>query len=658
MKVNIGKNTLGDSNKMSLNLREYGRSTHDLSYAWRSTMGVGTLVPSMKLLALPGDTFEINIESKILTVPTTGPLFGSFKFQTDVFTCPIRLYNALLHNNALNIGLDMKKVKFPILENAGSMHFLSYNKTYQYNPTGLVFNMGMKGLPTYMDADRGESYCNLIPFMAYYDIFKNYYANKQEKKYFQFLKKKYEDNYNLNEAINLLKISQTPSENILIIEKGYEKTLNESIVEVENDTNQHTFHLSLSSFNQEGLFSTREVNNLGNGKRYIVYELTEEGNKKLVANKLYKKSDGAFYGLAEIGIYEPSSITETLTSEVPEQFELEEIDTMREYVLSQGSKAITIDPNNQSIQELKLLYRLFDENNYISDNSGLIIKTHMSDIFNNWINTETISGSNGISELTKVNTSQGYFTIDTLNLAKKVYEMLNRIAVSGGTYKDWIETVYTTDYYFRAETPVYEGGFSCEIQFEEVVSQSANTETNEPLGTLAGRGISSNEKGGNIVIKVNEPCYIIAISSITPRVDYSMGNDWDMSLTNMDDIHKPQLDGIGFQDLSAETMCWGAYRYSIGKQPAWINYMTNFNKTAGKFAVGESQSFMVLNKIYNNGETEQDDTLRAGFTSYIRPSDFNYIFAESDDAAHNFWVQIGFGIQSRRVMSAKEIPNP
>ena len=35
MKVNIGKNTLGDNNKMSVALKEYGRSTHDLSYAWR-----------------------------------------------------------------------------------------------------------------------------------------------------------------------------------------------------------------------------------------------------------------------------------------------------------------------------------------------------------------------------------------------------------------------------------------------------------------------------------------------------------------------------------------------------------------------------------------------------------------------------------------------
>ena len=76
-------------------------------------MGVGTLVPCMKLVGLPGDTFDIDIDTKVLTHPTVGPLFGSYKLQIDIFTAQFRLYNAMLHNNAINIGLDMSKVKLP-----------------------------------------------------------------------------------------------------------------------------------------------------------------------------------------------------------------------------------------------------------------------------------------------------------------------------------------------------------------------------------------------------------------------------------------------------------------------------------------------------------------------------------------------------------------
>ena len=56
----------------------------------------------------------------------------------------------------------------------------------------------------------------------------------------------------------------------------------------------------------------------------------------------------------------------------------------------------------------------------------------------------------------------------------------------------------------------------------EVVSNSAAGD--EPLGTLAGRGVTTGrQKGGHIRIKVTEPCYIMCICSITPRY-----RDWEI----------------------------------------------------------------------------------------------------------------------------------
>ena len=82
-------------------------------------------------------------------------------------------------------------------------------------------------------------------------------------------------------------------------------------------------------------------------------------------------------------------------------------------------------------------------------------------------------------------------------------------------------------------------------------SQSAN----EPLGTLAGKGVmGSKHKGGQIIVKCNEPCYVMGIVSLTPRIDCSQGNDWDYQLESWDDLHKPSLDQIGFQDLNAEQL--------------------------------------------------------------------------------------------------------
>ena len=55
VKKTIGKNTLGDNNKMKVAMRDYERSTHNLSYIWRNTQAPGTLVPCMKILATPLD---------------------------------------------------------------------------------------------------------------------------------------------------------------------------------------------------------------------------------------------------------------------------------------------------------------------------------------------------------------------------------------------------------------------------------------------------------------------------------------------------------------------------------------------------------------------------------------------------------------------------
>ena len=69
---------------------------------------------------------------------------------------------------------------------------------------------------------------------------------------------------------------------------------------------------------------------------------------------------------------------------------------------------------------------------------------------------------------------------------------------------------------------------------------------------------------------------------------------------------------------------------------------------------------MVLNRYFDVKKI--DNTAESGVkvyntSSYIDPSQYNYIFAETGTKSMNFWVQIGFGIEARRVMSASQIPN-
>ena len=99
--VTLGGERLGGGKKMKVHLHNYERSTHNLSHVLRTTMSPGTLVPFLKQVALPGDTFDIELNADVMTSPTIGPLFGSFQLQYDVFVAPIRLYQAMLHMNML-----------------------------------------------------------------------------------------------------------------------------------------------------------------------------------------------------------------------------------------------------------------------------------------------------------------------------------------------------------------------------------------------------------------------------------------------------------------------------------------------------------------------------------------------------------------------------
>ena len=300
--------------------------------------------------------------------------------------------------------------------------------------------------------------------------------------------------------------------------------------------------------------------------------------------------------------------------------------------------------------------------------AGLGIKTYLSDRFNNWLSTEWIDGEGGIADISSVDVSDGMLKMDALILAKKIYDMMNRIAVSDGSYQAWQEVIYDEKALRIAESPMYVGGMSSEIVFDEVVSNSATED--QPLGTLAGRGAERRARGGNgIKIKVREPSYIIGIVSLTPRVDYSQGNKWDTTLKTWDDFHKPNLDQIGFQELIQEQMAWWTTRKvvgldqfvqrSAGKQPAWINYMTNVNEVRGNFAVRDNEMFMTLNRRYEYEYIPgtQDQAIIADMTTYIDPSKFNNVFAQTSLDAQNFWIQLSVDITARRKMSAKVMPN-
>lgn len=679
MKKTLGGDRIRSESKMEVYLPNFGRSSHNVGKIIRTSQACGTIVPYWCQIGMDGTTFYIDITTKVKTLPTTGPVFGSFKHQIDVFVIPIRLYIAALHNNALGVGLNMSKVLLPQFQvyTANTSIYEEDVNRGQVNPSSLLSYLGIKGF----GHSRVNQYLRRFPAifnLAYWDIFKNYYANKQEEKAYVItgithIWKK----LSVDDGVKPLKtwtenlsatytITPTADKPMYIILEFEENVSPDIVGEIQFLTNVPG--------------ATQKLNNLTKLGDSFVFERTDpealgvkEPSNPRKAVKVFaykvKQTIKIAYNEDKAGQYAitmPDNQKIKLT-----EFPLKNIDEERTKILAAPSTSAYIVsdgtlPYGASTGPIDLpnydRTKTYTSSLSWFSQAGLAVKTYLSDRFNNWLNTEWIDGTTGgINAITAVDVSDGKLTMDALILQKKIFNMLNRVAITDGTYQAWREATYGIRSTTLPESPIFCGGMQSEIAFDEIVSNSATDE--EPLGTLAGRGVATMYKSGRgLKIKCTEPCMIMALGSITPRVDYSQGNKWWTRLQNMDDFHKPTLDAIGFQELIAEeAAAWSTettenytHTYqSLGKQPSWIEYTTDVNETYGEFAAGMPLAFMCLNRVYEQGINRTISNA----STYIDPTIYNNIFAESRLSSQNFWVQVAFDVTARRVMSAKQIPN-
>lgn len=653
----LGKNTLGDNNKMKVAMRDYDMSTHDISTVFRSSVGVGMLVPFCKILCQKGDIIDLNLINKTLSQPTLGPLFGSFKLQHFMFFGGFRLYNSWLHNNRTGIGMKMSDIKLPMMlaETYGSASEAKTN----ISSSALYKYLGWsKSRRKGTDSTLGV-YKNGVPLLLYLDIFKNFFANTQENKFYMI------SNVGSEPTIKA-GFGGATSADYKLPKTGLNVTLkNTDVVKIIIPSNVKNYKDAWSSI----VFAIKD-NKTGSGTQVTADKLTTDATKPTITlnnfNSLYPN------GGTLVSILLNST---TAFGAFLKQYKLETLDQIRDVILhKKGNETlklhgVNLDADQNGSIELR---NMFDD--LIASQKeklgGMLLKTYDSDIFNNWVKTDWIDGTGGIAEITSIDitANEGKLTMDALNLQQKVYNMLNRIAVSGGTYRDWLETVYTAGKYLdRPETPVFIGGMTQYIEFDEVISKSATETTygKQPLGDIAAIGRGGKPiNNGHIHYQCEEPGYIMGLMAITPIIDYSQGNDFDLNLQTIDDLHKPALDGIGYQDLIQEQMAGETSVYenspmisnmkhlAANKTVAWIDYMTNYNRTFGDFAAGEALDFMVLNRRYEVNNLNQIDDL----TTYIDPQKYIEIFADTNLTSQNFWVQTVVQATRRGNYSAKQIP--
>jgi hypothetical protein len=614
-------------------------------------------------------------------------MFGTFKLQLDVFKCPIRYYNAALHNNRKGIGLQMETVKLPKMYIEGKMidtDDITEGDTtlgqMQIDTSSLLHYLGITAIGTNNSGTKAGRKFNAIPLLAYWDIYANYYANLQEKQgvvigtdlvgaplidTIRYL----DSNGHLVDVTNIITTTQNPQKVYYIAGTGVGGEAATAMAIKGAGINRDNITIQII---QGSTISTMTLRDAQTQQIFDVAATADE--ETIIIRRTTTGGVGIISTPTTAGMTLDESSATTPNNRIElKQFDITNIDKARDKIL-QTPISTEVNVTDWDLIPYNYTTGVFtnSEGDTIDSKSkaimsGLGIKTYQSDRFNNWLATDYIDGANGVNAKSAIDITAagGKLEMETLLLQQKIYNVLNRIAVSGGTYRDWQEAVYGHKGTGELEIPEWMGGLSSEILFDEVVSTAtANGATEEPLGTLGGRGRQDFIKKNEIHITANEPCFIMGIVSITPRLDYSQGNRWFYRLDTMNDMHKPELDGIGFQDLiTDELIAWntetgtaptGTTTYkSIGKQLAWTEYTTNVNQLHGNFCTGKNEEYMSLDRAY---EAQEGTTNIKDATTYIDPRKYSKNFATTDLAAQHFWVQIGVGLKMNRIMQSKQIP--
>lgn len=155
------------------------RSNFNWSYKNRTSMDFGYLVP-VGLWDVPSDVhFELDLQAAISSNPTLAPLLGKVDFRVEAYFIEKAAYVEQLRNNE----------KMPLNRNIPFPTFLPQNARGLFSPrTGILEMLQMYPAGWSSNQFSGEQRdfrsptpkLNAIPFIMYYDIFRNFYINPQD----------------------------------------------------------------------------------------------------------------------------------------------------------------------------------------------------------------------------------------------------------------------------------------------------------------------------------------------------------------------------------------------------------------------------------------------------------------------------------------------
>lgn len=506
---------------------------HDLSHYLRTSMAPGLGYPICCIPCNPGDHHQLEFKHLMNTQAILNPLYGSYRLQICVFFAGVSLYVPKLWRNGTMIqsSTGLLDVDFPTFQPA------PHKPMYQVDPSSLPAFLGMGYHSGRFSSAPSTFSVNLIPYLMYYDIFRHYYANRQEYYY-----------------------------NVMAAEWSI--------------TDKRVGRYDLSKL--DNLYASLPYSGGDMNSSTQLAQTPIEGLFRISSGSLYK---APFMAVPLGGLWQAC---------------------------------------------------------YMPDRMNVILS---DTFFKKNVSTVTVS------------TVGDSFQVDQLVTAKKLWNSRNNDVITNGTFKDWVRVHFGVTPKIMDDMPTFCGATSSDILFEDIRA-TTSAKIGDSDQYLGDKGSSAMGYGDSrrFNIEVDRPGYIMAIATLVPRVDYYQFTERYVRHTKLSDMFRPEFNGIGYQDVLVSDLNtefpegWDAsavvsvdnnpFAQSVGKQPAWIEYMTAVNKVRGSFCTTE-KSWVLARDMRGNTDpsAEISPTQNTAFTAYIDPADWNQPFADQSPTAQNFYAQ-------------------
>ena len=155
------------------------RSSHNLSHQVRASFDYGKIVPIMTELAYPGDSWRVNLEQFIRTMPLTAPVMDMLDVKVDAFFVPLRLIWDDFED-FITLGMtgefDAAWPTITITGTPNSSVFNLYQSVFGIGGTLDYLNFSTNIVP--VSGTEFTRSCDALPFRAYQFIYNEYYLNE------------------------------------------------------------------------------------------------------------------------------------------------------------------------------------------------------------------------------------------------------------------------------------------------------------------------------------------------------------------------------------------------------------------------------------------------------------------------------------------------